>query len=511
MSLNYTGSSTDKCRIAAAASIDDLPAMTYAFWVKIPSTNFGYIGGKRGTNGYWKISTNSTGVLEFERIYSGTNARADSNNNMFTLDTWVFCAFTDGGVGVIPDLYVGDLATIVSNVSGGVGYSTQQAGTGTLTIDNTNDMCIMNRTISGGNDAQDGDIAWAGLFNRVLTLNELRLIQFNPVRGAAALGNNCVLNMPFGVSGLSTQIDYSGDGNHGVLTGGQYSTSWLPLGSLWGFDDYTIVPASAAAAVNFLYFSENIMGGRGLKTRNNDLELALGNIAKQTVFERFGRNSDVDGAEDVWNGGGTYTGFPPEIETLEIASSDAADTAAGTGARTVKIMNLLDSTGAVSPDVTVTLNGTTQVSLGALTYTRASSMRVLTSGSGGANAGTLTLRHTSQTSNIFAVMPIGLNKTAISAFTVPLGYTLYINERDIRVSRSGNATVSADTSLRFRESGGVFETAVAPSITNHAPYSCVKGTYYKFIAQTDIKWSVDAISASNGIVTSEFNGILIAD
>ncbi len=125
------------------------------------------------------------------------------------------------------------------------------------------------------------------------------------------------------------------------------------------------------------------------------LEAAMGNLAGVADFEKFGKNSDIDTGtdpEDIWNGGGTYTGFPTSAaETLEIFSSDAADTSAGTGARTVTIYNLLDSTGAESPSITVSLSGTTPVSLGALTYYRGGSrMKVITAGSGGENAGTLT-------------------------------------------------------------------------------------------------------------------------
>lgn len=253
--------------------------------------------------------------------------------------------------------------------------------------------------------------------------------------------------------------------------------------------------------------------GRGLKIRNNDLELALGNIAKQTVFEKFGRNPDIDAspAEDIWNGGGDYTGFPTEVETMEIASSDAADASAGTGARTVKIINLLDSTGAISPDVTVTLNGTTQVSLGALTYSRASRMEVLTTGSGGENAGTLTLRHTSITTNIFAVMPTGANRTAICTYTVPVGYRLFVNYLSARLGRANGSPGSASMTFRAREHGGAFQAITYPEITDSTPYIKDGGFYFEFPARTDIKWRCESASDANNIVSAEFAGILLAD
>ena len=182
-----------------------------------------------------------------------------------------------------------------------------------------------------------------------------------------------------------------------------------------------------------------------------ELEVAKGNVVGHTSFEKYGKNPIVGTGtpEDIWNGGNDYTGFPiTAAETMEIFSSDATDTSAGVGARTVTIFNLLDSTGAEMPDITVSLNGTTPVSLGAGLYYRGGTrMKVITAGTSGANVGTLTLRHTTTTTNIFAVMPVLANQTAILAYTVPLGKTLYI-KASFGMSRASGAAGSAIVSLR---------------------------------------------------------------
>jgi hypothetical protein len=74
-----------------------------------------------------------------------------------------------------------------------------------------------------------------------------------------------------------------------------------------------------------------------------------------------------------------------------IASANANDTSAGTGARTVKI-TYLTSTGTGPFTETVTLNGTTYVNTVATNICYIEQIEVMTAGSGGTNAGILTLK-----------------------------------------------------------------------------------------------------------------------
>jgi uncharacterized membrane protein len=74
-----------------------------------------------------------------------------------------------------------------------------------------------------------------------------------------------------------------------------------------------------------------------------------------------------------------------------IVSANAADSAAGTGARTVRIY-YMDSTGTTTGTEDVTLNGTTNVNLVTTTKCFIDKIEVLTAGSGGVSAGIITLR-----------------------------------------------------------------------------------------------------------------------
>jgi len=74
-----------------------------------------------------------------------------------------------------------------------------------------------------------------------------------------------------------------------------------------------------------------------------------------------------------------------------IVSANAADAAAGTGARTVRI-TYLDQTGAGPFTETLTLNGTTPVNTVATNICFIEKIEVLTVGSGGVNAGIISLK-----------------------------------------------------------------------------------------------------------------------
>lgn len=149
-------------------------------------------------------------------------------------------------------------------------------------------------------------------------------------------------------------------------------------------------------------------------------QAALGVRTGTALADRFGRNADVDAAsaaEDIWDNGGTYTGFPTAAgETVNVLSSSAADAAAGTGLRTLRIVGL-DANG-VDQAETITMNGTNAVtSVGV--YTRVNLAYGLTGGSGATNAGTITVRHTTTSANVFSVIPVGAGKSQVCAYTVP--------------------------------------------------------------------------------------------
>lgn len=131
--------------------------------------------------------------------------------------------------------------------------------------------------------------------------------------------------------------------------------------------------------------------------------LAAAGLSQYAIKYQAGfSNPDIDTAttpETIWPGGGVLA-FPSAAAATTIVSSSASDTSAGTGARTVIVEGLL--AGYVANSETVTLNGTTPVSL-ASNYLRINRVSVASAGSGLTNAGTLTVAVGGVTANLVAI------------------------------------------------------------------------------------------------------------
>jgi len=155
--------------------------------------------------------------------------------------------------------------------------------------------------------------------------------------------------------------------------------------------------------------------------------------------EIWGRNSDIDSGsapETLWEQGGLYV-WQTAAEALELVSSSANDTSAGTGARTVLVQGLNASY--VPIEETVSMNGTSPVAL-VNTYLRINQIRILTVGSIGWNAGTITLRVPGPgavRSTISFIGGTGMSVGQTGRYTVPAGAILICNFLLVGVESNG--------------------------------------------------------------------------
>ncbi len=242
------------------------------------------------------------------------------------------------------------------------------------------------------------------------------------------------------------------------------------------------------------------------------LEVATGQLTGYSLRRKYGRNFDVDTAtvpEDVWNGGGLYTGQPasetPELVT--VVSDDVADDSAGTGARTLELQGLDGDL--VRQTETIILDGTTPVD-SVKTWRRIPRAVVLTAGSTGMNQGQITVAHKVTTANVFVQMPALFNRTAICADTVPTGFTLYLVDWSPSSARGGGASSAVALQLLIRELGGLYEARDYVELSNAgSPTSRPIGLLLP--AGTDWLIRIPEVTANDSSVSATVFGILIED
>lgn len=238
---------------------------------------------------------------------------------------------------------------------------------------------------------------------------------------------------------------------------------------------------------------------------NCDTEVAAGLVDGRRIYNIYGRNFDVDSGtvpEDLWNGGGVYTGFPTtgSAETLSIVSSSVNDTSAGTGALTIKIYGLDGNYAEITE--TVTLNGTTPVTT-TQTFWRVDTAEVIAAGSGGFNAGQITANHSTTTANVFFVMPANRGRTNTANFTVPAGWSALIRELDVWVRGSG--TAQADGELWVRPYGQSAQLRHPWTASNSTPFHVGLHGGILCAEKTDIMVRVTAASATNMDIVSSYD------
>jgi len=225
-------------------------------------------------------------------------------------------------------------------------------------------------------------------------------------------------------------------------------------------------------------------------------------------ISKFGRNPDIDTGtvpEDIWASGGVYTGFPvSSSETVEVFSSSTSDTSAGVGARTIRIIGL-DANYLIQQE-DLTLNGTTAVtSVG--TYRRLNRAYMLTAGTSVTNVGTITIRHTTTTANVFAGIAIGFGQTEIAGYTIPAGYVGYL--KSYRASMLDSGSNKGIVGFWTREFGGAvrIQRTFAVATDTNTDISLYSGVMYP--EKTDIMLRCLSVLNSNAVINGSFGILLI--
>ena len=248
------------------------------------------------------------------------------------------------------------------------------------------------------------------------------------------------------------------------------------------------------------------------------IEVAKGNVAGHSLVNKFGFNAAVGSTLQPIADGAVYQ-TPTTAQSLEMVSSDANDTSAGSGARTLEIQGL-DASFALQI-VTVAMNGTTAAAVTG-TWMRVFRMRVLTSGTYatqavGSHVGILTLRVAAAGATWATIglsassFPIG--QTEIGCYTIPAGYTGYLLSKHVSIEstkvpnilwfRRENAddvTTPFDAMRLFeRHYGAASEITYQP----HAPAITLP-------EKTDVG-AMGYVATGTSAVSVEFQILLVAD
>lgn len=214
----------------------------------------------------------------------------------------------------------------------------------------------------------------------------------------------------------------------------------------------------------------------------------------------------LDTSQDALNAVSTGT-------TYYIRSSSAADTAAGTGARTVRIVSL-SSTG-VQQVTTATLNGTTAVSLGS-GFLYFQWMEVATAGSGNVAAGNITIASVTgapTTAQIVEWITAGGNRSVSGRYMVPLGTTAYL------IDWSATAVGGATQDVRFRAKVFADDRTLSADLHFQGTFFLSNATsetremnYLKFPALCELKVStIPSATGATNRIDINFGLIVVAD
>jgi hypothetical protein len=243
--------------------------------------------------------------------------------------------------------------------------------------------------------------------------------------------------------------------------------------------------------------------------KNEDfaLQVARGQVQGHTVVNIFGYNSDVDTSEEsVWPDGGTIP-HPTVASVLTISSSSASDTSAGTGARTVRVEGLDGNYNVVSE--TVTLNGQTAVDT-TNSYLYINSFYVITTGSGGVNAGNINAGTGTVTAGVPAVLydiiATGYNNRTTGHYCVPAGYTGYMTSGVITTGQASGST-SVTAFLKQHGPDGVLRVGAVSTLNNGSVQYDFSPPY--IIPQKNCVGASVIGSAANNSASSFFNIILV--
>jgi hypothetical protein len=243
------------------------------------------------------------------------------------------------------------------------------------------------------------------------------------------------------------------------------------------------------------------------RTEPFELQLVRNQIPWHKAITIFGYNSDVDTAEEtIWPYGGIMP-HPATALSMKVSSDDADDNATGTGARTVFVEGLDANYNEISE--TVILNGQTAV-LTVKSYIRINEAYVASAGTSNGAEGNIYFGTGNVTAGVpatvYDIIKFDYNTRVTGHYTVPAGYTAYMDAGSITVGQtgtsnpvSGRLVVTGTNNIRINK-------AIVTLNTGNVPYP------FLFPLQIPEKTDIEAVGQGGGTnnrMSSYFNIVLV--
>ena len=211
--------------------------------------------------------------------------------------------------------------------------------------------------------------------------------------------------------------------------------------------------------------------------------------------------------QDAWGGVGLFPWINAPTE-LEMFCTNTADTALGTGARSVTFYTLDSSYNSV-PQTVATNGSVVALPIQAIANNGG---RIVAVGSGGTNAGDIILRDAGGGATR-GIIVAGTGVMRQAPYTVPAGFTLAVPWILIGVdSPTGAIGKFASISTYFKFfNGGAEIQPLRIGNTNGAPYNHFSNPPITIPEKSRFALRINTVSDSNTIVTAGWNGILRAN
>ena len=227
-----------------------------------------------------------------------------------------------------------------------------------------------------------------------------------------------------------------------------------------------------------------------------ELQISRNQIPYHKRVFKFGFNPDINGTEEtIWDAGGIYV-YPSSA--VAMTATTTAGTASDDNGVLVTIQGLDTDYNEVSEEVTLAGAGTATT-----TQTFLRVYRAFVSGSQ-EPTGTINITNGGTT---YARITVGENQTLMALWTVPAGYTAYINHINIATGTT-NANQYITASFLSREINKVFRIQLKQTISRGGVADFVIEYPLPFKEKTDLE--VRAVSSgTNNLVSADFEILYI--